>query len=44
MSLETQVRDTFAQAINDPFTVPEGQLREIRSEDHAGIRFRRVWM
>jgi hypothetical protein len=32
----SRIEDAFARSYNDPQTVPEGQLREIRSEDHAG--------
>jgi hypothetical protein len=36
--LEPRVHEAFAKAVNDPMTVPEGQLREIKSENAAGTK------
>jgi hypothetical protein len=36
--IEPRVHESFARAARDPYTVPEGQLREIRTESGGGHR------
>jgi hypothetical protein len=37
-AIADRIETAFAQSYRDPQTVPEGALREIKSEDHAGHR------